>query len=65
MQNNSILCLSEPRVHSPSSPQMADCFMVVLMDDQTDYRSDYRSDYSKHSVIQSLSVPVQALATVY
>lgn len=65
MQNNNIICVSETGAHSPSSPEMAGCFKVVLMDDQTDYRSDYRSEYSKHSVIQSLSVPVQALATVY
>lgn len=65
MQDYSILCLSVTERHYPSSPQMAGGFKVVLMDDQRDYRSDYRSDCCKRSVIQSLSVPVQALATVY
>lgn len=61
MQDNSFLCLSATEVHYPSSPQMAGCFKVILMDDQT----DYRSDCPKHLVIQSLSVPIQAHATVY
>lgn len=41
------MCLSATEVHYPSSPQMACCLEVVLMDDQT----DYRSDCSKHLVI--------------
>ncbi len=39
MQDISILCLSATEVHYTSAPQMAGCFKVVLMDDQTDHRS--------------------------